>query len=91
MCRGDSLHCRLALTVCHRSCRPPSEQNLAGEVRKSLPKLRETLTKKIKAMKPEDLLTKGMTSESKALEAEMDLSTPMGRMMAAKHAKAKIG
>ena len=68
-----------------------TETNLAGTIRKSLPKLRETLTKKIKVMKPEDLLTKGMTNESKALSAEMDLSTPMGRMMAAKHAKAKSG
>ena len=68
-----------------------AETNLAGTIRKSLPKLRETLTKKIKAMAPEDLLTKGMTNESKGLVAEIDTSTPMGGMMAAKHAKAKTG
>jgi hypothetical protein len=42
-------------------------------------------------MEPEDLLTKGMTNETKGLVAEIDTSTPMGRMMAAKHAKAKTG
>ena len=78
--------CLLARLALSRGC---AEANLAATIRKTLPKLRETLTKKIKAMAPEDLLTKGVSNESKALAAEFDLSTPMGRMMAAKHAKVK--
>ena len=63
------------------------ENELVGTIKESLPFLKEVLTKNMKAIRPENLLTKGGSNETKALASEFDMNTPMGRMMAAKAAK----
>ena len=47
----------------------------------------EDAGKNMKAIRPENMLKKGCSNETKALAGELDLNTPMGKMMAAKAAK----
>ena len=66
------------------------EADLASTIRESLPQLREVLTMKLKSIKPEAMLSTGDSVETKALAAEFDMNTPMGRMLAAQAGVASV-